>query len=137
MSNWWFASAEGYLTSFYDWKNNGGERKVYIKSIQFMSWVIASIDKVSSFIIHKIYCCFSLFFNVLVDVVRKFLSCFMMMIFLWLLKSWSCLLKCLHTGIALVFLIYQRTKCCIYIYIYICIYIYILLLIYFLAYTNL
>ena len=29
-------------------------------------------------------------------------SCFMIMIFPWLLKSWSCLLKCLQGGIALV-----------------------------------
>ena len=43
-------------------------------------------------------------FNVSVDVVRMFLSCSMIMIFPWLLKSWSCLLKCLQTGIALGFL---------------------------------
>ena len=37
------------------------------------------------------------------DVMRMFLSC-SMMIFSWLLKSWSCLLKCLQAGIALEFL---------------------------------
>ena len=67
-------------------KNNGGERKVCMKWIQFRSWFRRSGAKVS------------------VDVVRMFLSCSMIMIFPWLLKSWSCLLKSLQAGIALGFL---------------------------------
>ena len=43
------------------------------------------------------------FFNVSVDVVRMFLSCSMIIIFPWLLKSWWCLLECLQAGIALGF----------------------------------
>ena len=38
-------------------------------------------------------------FNVSVDAVRMFLSCSMIMIFLWLSKAWPCLLKCLQVGI--------------------------------------
>ena len=43
-------------------------------------------------------------FSVSVDDMRMFFSCSMIVIFSWLLKSWSCLLKCLQAGIALEFL---------------------------------
>ena len=143
MSSLRFTSAEWYLTSFYDWrqlfwticrnKNNGGERKVCMKWIQFRSWFRPSEAKVSSFIIQKFSRSFSLSFNVSVDVVVQiFLSCSMITTFPWMLKAWSCLLKCLQAGIALgfltsflrllslmwngvlVFLIYQRIGCCKY-----------------------
>ena len=85
-------------------KNNGSERKVCMKWIQFRSWIRPCGAKVSSFIIQKFSRCFSLSFSVSVDVVRMFLSCSMIMIYPWLLKSWLCLLKCLQTDIALGFL---------------------------------
>ena len=100
MWNLWFTGVEGYLTSFYDWrqlfvpyaetKNNEEEWKVCMKWIQFRSWFRPSGTKVSSFIIQKFSGCFSLSFNVSVEVVRMFLSCSMIMIFPWFLKSWSC-----------------------------------------------
>ena len=93
-----------YFGPYAEMKNNGSERKVCMKWIQFRSWFRPSGAKVSSFIIQKFSCCFNLSFNVSVDVVRMFLTCSMIMIFPWLLKSRSCLLKCLKTGIALRFL---------------------------------
>ena len=47
---------------------------------------------------------FSFSFNVSADIVRMFLSYSMIIVFPWLLKSWSCLLKCLQVGIELRFL---------------------------------
>ena len=47
---------------------------------------------------------FSFSFNVSADIVRMFLSYSMIIVFPWLLKSWSCLLKCLQAGIELRFL---------------------------------
>ena len=44
---------------------------------------------------------FSFSFNVSADIVRMFLSYSMIIVFPWLLKSWSCLLKCLQVGIEL------------------------------------
>ena len=85
-------------------KNDGSERKVCMKWIQFRSWFRQCGAKVSSFIIQKFSRCFSLSFNVLVDVVWMLLSSSVIMIFPWLLKSWSCLLKCLQAVIALGFL---------------------------------
>ena len=100
-SNLWFTSAEGiwphfmtdvsYLRPYEETNNNGAEKKVCMKWIQFRSWFIQKFSH-----------CFSLSFNVSVDVMQMFLSC-SMMIFPWLLKSWSCLLKCLQAGIALGF----------------------------------
>ena len=114
MSNLWFTRLKdiwhhfttdvSYFRLYAETKNNRGEQKVCMKRIQFRSWFRPSGAKVSSFIIQKFSRCFSLSFNVSVDVVRMFLSCSMIMIFPWLLKSWSCLLKCLQAGIALGFL---------------------------------
>ena len=114
MSNLWFTSVEGiwphfmidvsYLRPYEKMNKNGAEKKVCMKWIQFRSWFRPSGAKVSSFIIQKFSHCFSLSFNVSVDVMQMFLSCSMIMIFPWLLKSWSCLLKCLQAGIALGFL---------------------------------
>ena len=76
-----FEFSEGYLTEVScfipnaETKNNGGERKVCIKWIQFRSWFRPSAAKVSSFIIQKFSRWFSLSFNVSVDVVPMFLSC--------------------------------------------------------------
>ena len=99
-----FTTDISYFGPYAETKNNGGEQKVCMKWIQFRSWFRPSGAKVSSFIIQKFYCCFSLSFNVSVDAVQIFLSCSVIIIFLWLLKSWSCLLKCLQAGIALGFL---------------------------------
>ena len=93
-----------YYRPYAETKNNGKEREVCMKWIQFRSWFRPRGAKVSSFIIQKFSRCFSLSFNASVDVVRMFLSCSMIMIFRWLLKSWSCLLKCLQAGIAFGFL---------------------------------
>ena len=75
-------------------ENDGGERKVCMKWIEFRSWFRPSGTKISIFIIQKCSRCFSHYFNVSVDDVRIFLSCSMIIIFPWLLKSWSCLFKC-------------------------------------------
>ena len=91
-----FTTDVSYSGPYVETKNNGGERKVCMKWIQFRSWFRPTGAKVSSFIIQKFSRCFSLSFNVSVDVVRMFLSCFMIMIFPWLLKSWSCLLNCIR-----------------------------------------
>ena len=99
-----FTTDVSYFRPYAETENNGGERKDCMKWVQFRSCFRPSDAKVSSFIIQKFYRCFSLSFNVSVDVVRMFLSCSMIMIFPWLLKSWSCLLKCLQAGIALRFL---------------------------------
>ena len=99
-----FTTDVSYFGPYAETKNNGGETKVYMKWIQCRSWFRPSGSKVLSFIIQKFSCCFSLSFNVSVNVMRMFLSCSMIMIFPWLLKSWSCLLKCLQAGIALGFL---------------------------------
>ena len=99
-----FTTDVSYFVPYAETKNNEDEWKVCMKWIQFRSWFRPSGTKVSSFIIQKFSRCFSLSFNVSVDVVRMFLSCSMIMIFPWLLKSWSCLLKCLQAGIALGFL---------------------------------
>ena len=87
-----------YFRPYAETKNNGSEREVCMKWIQFRSWFRPCGAKVSSFIIQKFSRCFSLSFNVSVDVVRMFHSCPMIMIFPWFLKSWSCLLKCLQAG---------------------------------------
>ena len=113
MSNLWFTSVEywrhlttdvSYFGPYAETKNNGDEQKVCMKWIQFRSWFRPSGIKVSSFIIQKFSRCFSLSFNVSVDIVQMFLSCSMIMIFPWLLKSWSWLLKCLQAGVVLGFL---------------------------------
>ena len=52
-----------------------------MKWIQFRSWFRPSGAKVSSFIIQKFCSCFSLSFNVSVDVVRMIFNCSMIMIF--------------------------------------------------------
>ena len=93
-----------YFGPYAETKNNGDEQKVCMKWIQFRSWFRPSGIKVSSFIIQKFSRCFSLSFNVSVDIVQMFLSCSMIMIFPWLLKSWSWLLKCLQAGVVLGFL---------------------------------
>ena len=80
-------------------KNNGGKWKICIK----WPWFSPSGAKASSFIVLKFSRCFSLSFNVSDAVVWMFLSCSMIMMFPWLLKLWSCLLKCLQAGIALGF----------------------------------
>ena len=67
-------------------------------SIWFSVQIIRS--KVSSFTIQKFFCYFSLSFDFSVDVVVTFLSCSSS-----LLKSWSCLLKCLQDIMALGFFI--------------------------------
>ena len=100
-----FTTGVSYFRPYAETKNNGDERKVCMKWIQFRSWFRPSGAKVLSFIVQKFSRCFSLSLNVSVDVVWMFLSCSMMMIFPWLLNSWSCLLKCLQVGIALGFLI--------------------------------
>ena len=89
-----FYSDVSYFGPYAETKNNGSERKVCMKWIQFRSWFRPFGAEVSSLIIQKFSSCFSLSFNASVDVVGMFLSCSMMMIFLWLLRSWSCLLKC-------------------------------------------
>ena len=72
-----FTTDANYFRPCAETNNNGGERKVYMKWIQFRSWFKPSGTKVSSFIIQK-FCCFSLsFLSVSVDVVRMFLSCSM------------------------------------------------------------
>ena len=115
MSNLWFTRLKdiwhhfttdvSYFRLYAETKNNRGEQKVCMKRIQFRSWFRPSGAKVSSFIIQKFSRCFSLSFNVSVDVVQMFLSCYSMIrIFPWLLRSWSHLLKCLQAEIALGFL---------------------------------
>ena len=99
-----FMTDFSYFRPYAGTKSNGGEQKICMKLIQFRSWFRPSGAKVSSFIIQKFSHCFSLSFNVSVDVMRMFFSCSMIIIFSWLLKSWSCLLKCLQAGIALEFL---------------------------------
>ena len=91
-----------YFRPYAETKNDGSEREVCMKWIQFRSSF--RLFEAASFIIQTFSRCFSLSFNVLVDVMRMVLSCSMIMIFPWLLKSWSCLLKCLQTGIGLGFL---------------------------------
>ena len=76
----------------------------FVPAYIWSSWFRQSGAKAWSFIIQKFYGSFSPSFNVSVDTVQMFLSCSMVMIFLWFLKSWSCLLKCLQAGIALGFL---------------------------------
>ena len=99
-----FMTDFSYFRPYAGTKSNGGEQKICMKLIQFRSWFRPSGAKVSSFIIQKFSHCFSLSFNVSVDVMWMFFSCSMIIIFSWLLKSWSCLLKCLQAGIALEFL---------------------------------
>ena len=99
-----FTTGVNYFRPHAETKNNGGEWKVCMKWIQFRSWFKPSGAKVSSFIIQKFFRCFSLSFNVSADIARMFLSYPMILIFPWLLNSWTCLLKCLQGGIALRFL---------------------------------
>ena len=94
-----FTSDVSYFIPSVETKYNGGERKVCMKWIQFSSWFRPSDAKVSSFIIHKFSRCFGLSFNVSVDFMWMFLSCSIIMIFPWLLKPWSFLLKRLQAGI--------------------------------------
>ena len=94
-----FTTDVSYFRPYAETKNNRGERKVCMKWIQFRSWFRPSGAKVSNFIIQKFSCCFSISFNVSVDAVRMFLSCSMIMIFLWLSMAWPCLLKCLQVDI--------------------------------------
>ena len=101
-----FTTDFSYFRQYAETKNDRSEPEVCLKWIQFRSWFWPCGAKVSSFIIQKFSRCFSLSFNVSVDVMRMFLSCSMIMIFPWLLKPWSCLLKCLQVGIALGFLIF-------------------------------
>ena len=98
-----FTTDVSYFVPYAETKNNEDEWKVCMKWIQFRSWFRPSGAKVSSFIIQKFSCCFSLSFNVSIDVLPVFFSS-MIMIFPCLLKSWSCLLKSLQAGIALGFL---------------------------------
>ena len=70
-----------YLRPYEETNKNGAEKKVCMKWIQFRSWFRPSGAKVSSFIIQKFSHCFSLSFNVSVDVMQMFLSCSMIMIF--------------------------------------------------------
>ena len=79
-----FTTDASYFRPYVEMKNNEGERKVCMKWIQFRSWFRRSGAKVSRLIIQKFSRCFSLPFNVSVDVVRMFLSCSMIMIFPWL-----------------------------------------------------
>ena len=81
-----FTTDVSYFRSYAETKNNGGERKACVKWIQFRSWFKSNGAKVSNFIIQKFSDCFSLSFNVSVDVVPMLLSCSMIMIFPWLLK---------------------------------------------------
>ena len=76
-----------YFRPYAETKNNGGEQKICIKWIQFRSCFRPCGAEVSRFIIQKISHCFSLSFNVSVDMVPMFLSCFMIMIFSRFLKS--------------------------------------------------
>ena len=99
-----FTTDVSYFGPYAETKNNGGERKVCMKWIQFRSCFRLSGAKVSSFIIQKFSHCFNLSFNVSVDVARIYFRCSMIMIFPCLLKSWSYLLKCLQAGTALGFL---------------------------------
>ena len=70
-----------FVIPYAETENNGGERKVYVKWIQFRSWLRPSGAKISSFIIQRFSRCFSLSFNFSVDVVRVFLSCSIIIIF--------------------------------------------------------
>ena len=81
-----FTTDVSYFRPYAETKNNEGERKVCMKWIQFRSWFRPSGAKVSSFIIQKFSCCFSLSFNVSIDVLPMFFSS-MIMIFPCLLKS--------------------------------------------------
>ena len=95
----YFTTDIGYFGPYAETKNNGGERKVCMKWIQFRSWFRPSGAKVSSFIIQKFSRCFSLSFNVSVDVVRMFLSCSMiisvivkvMIVLVEMFASWYCI----------------------------------------------
>ena len=78
-----FTTYVSYFRLYAETKHNRGERKVFMKWIQFRSWFRPSDAKVSSFIIQKFSCCFRLSFNVSADSARMFLSCSMIMIFLW------------------------------------------------------
>ena len=68
--------------------DNGSDRKVCVKWLQFRSWFRPCSAKVWSFLIQRLSCYFSLTFNVSVDFVGMFVSCFV------------------------VFLIYQCIECC-------------------------
>ena len=134
----WFTSIEDYLTLFYNWrqflrshpetKNNGSEQTVCI------IWLRLGLG--SDHVVWKSQVLWSRsFFTVLVFLLMSqlmlcmFLSCSMIMNFPWLLKPWSCFLKCLQAGIALgfltpfcgywpycwiLFLIYQHIEYCRY-----------------------
>ena len=106
LKNIWrhFTTDVSYFRPYAETENNGGERKVCMKWIQFRFWFRPTGAKVSNFIIQKFSRYFNLSFNVSDDVVRMFLSCSIIMIFPWLLKSWLCLLRCWQGGIALEFL---------------------------------
>ena len=86
-------------------KSDGSEWKACIIWLQFSTWFRPCGTKFWSFIIQKFSAGFSLSFNVSADVVVMFLSYSMIINFSWLLKSWSCLLKCVLACIALEFLI--------------------------------
>ena len=88
-----FTADVSHFRPYTETKNNGCERKVCMKWIQFRSWLRPSGAKVS---LSRNSPCFCLY-----TFVRMFLSCSMIMTFPSLLKSWSCLLKCLQAGIAL------------------------------------
>ena len=100
-----------YFRPYAETKNNGSDREVFMKWIQFRSWFRPRDAKVSSFIMQKLFRCFSLSFNLLVDVVWMFLSCSIIMIFPWMLKSWSCLLKGIYIWFYEKYMVLNADKC--------------------------
>ena len=113
-----------FFRPYEETKNNGSEQKICITLPQFRSWFRSCGAKVSSFMFQKFSRSFSLSFKVSVDAVCMFLSCSMIPNFLWLLKSWSCMLKWLKCFYLFIY------TCTYYIYIYIYIYIHIYILVY-------
>ena len=77
-----FTIEVSYFRPYAQTKNNGDERKVCMKWIQFRSCFRPSDAKVSSFIIQKYSSWFSLSFNVSVNVAGMFLSCSLIINFL-------------------------------------------------------
>ena len=99
-----FMTHVSFLRPYPETKNNSSEQIVCIIWPQYMSWFIPSGTSVSSFMTQTFSRCFGLSSKFSDDIVRIFLSCSMIMNFLWFLKLWSCLLKCLPAGIGLGFL---------------------------------
>ena len=76
-----FHNDANHFRPYVEKKNNGSEQNVCILWLQFRYWFKPYGAKVSSFIIQKFSRCFSLSFNISVDVVLMFLSSTLIMNF--------------------------------------------------------